>query len=75
MTQYLVMYQPNDQNEWFPSLHVWPEILTMLIKAEETGGQFRFYRLDKGYPDRLWAVQTGEGTYYLGDMYRNHIEG
>lgn len=74
MNEYLVMYKPDNDNKYQPSIHIWPEILTMLTKAEEVGGEFKFYRLDKGFPDRVWAVKVGKGIYYLADMYRNHVE-
>ena len=75
MNQYLVMYQPPNDNKYYPSLHIWPEILSMLIKAEEFGGDFKLYRLDKVAPERVWGVSAGKGIYYLADMYKNHIEG
>lgn len=75
MNQYLVMYQPPNDNKYYSSVKIWPEILTMLDKAEEAGGEFRFYRLDKGYPDRVWAVRVGKGVYYLAGVYQNHVEG
>ena len=73
MTQYLVMYQPKDQNEWFPSLHVWPEILSMLRKSDEVGGKFRIYRIGSFDPQRLWIMRVN-GMFWLEDMYGNYIE-
>lgn len=75
MNEYLVMYKHDNANNYQPSIHIWPEILAMLTKAEEVGGEFKLYRLDKGFPDRVWAVRVGKGIYYLADMYRNHVEG
>ena len=39
MNEYLIMYKPNPQkdNKYYPSLHIWPEILTILIKMQEVG--------------------------------------
>ena len=75
MNEYLVMYQPPNDNKYYPFLHIWPEILTMLIKIEEFGGHIRIYRLDKKEPEPVGVVCVDSGEYYLNDVYGNYLEG
>ena len=77
MNQYLVMFNPRPQKsgKYFPSLHVWPEILTMLRKMQEVGGEIHIYRLDKGSPEQVFVNCANHTVYWLEDMYGNHVEG
>lgn len=74
MNQYLVMYQPPNDNKYYPSLHIWPEILTMLRKNEEVKGRMFVYRFIEEKPRALRVIHCRD-LYWLEDMYGNHIEG
>ena len=78
MNEYLVMYNPSPQkdNKYYPSLHIWPDILTMLRKMQEVGGEIHIYRLDKGcHPERVFVNCANHTIFWLEDMYGNHVEG
>lgn len=74
MNQYLVMYRPPNDNKYYPSLHIWPEILTMLRKKDEVGGFIKVFDLRTGNPQQLLVVKS-KGNYWLEDLYENHVEG
>ena len=74
MNEYLVMYQPPNDNKYYPSLHIWPEILTMLKKNEEVKGRLFVYRFvdEKTRPLRVIHCRN---LYWLETMYGYHVEG
>jgi hypothetical protein len=78
MNEYLVMFNPNPNKaqKYYPSLHIWPEILTILIKMSEVGGEIHIYRLDKGHhPEQVFVNCANHTEFWLEDMYGNHVEG
>lgn len=74
MTQYFVAYRPEDSHHWFPSVKTWAEIVPMIRKADEVGGQIRVYRIGDFDPQRLWIGRVND-SFWLEDMYGNHVEG
>ncbi len=70
MNEYLVI-----QDRRFKSIKTWPELQTMLLKAEQEGiKSIRIYRLDKIDPERVWPVKVKD-SYMLYDIYMNVVEG
>ena len=74
MNQYLVMYQPPHEEKFYPSLHIWPEILAILKKRDEIGGRIFIYMFRYKSPIPLRIKHCVE-SYWLEDMYGNYVEG
>lgn len=74
MNQYLVMYRPLNDNKYYPSLHIWPEILTMLRKREETKGRMFIYLLASEVPEPMCVCHRVD-VYWLEDMNGIYVEG
>ena len=74
MNEYLVMYQPPNDNKYYPSLNIWPEILAMLRKNEEVKGRLFVYRFVEGQPRPLRVIHRCD-SYWLEDLYGHYVEG
>ena len=71
MREYLVMYKPDDSNDYQSSIHIWPEIKAMLKKMK---GVVKVYDLITGIPQQI-VIRNAKDEYWLETLYGTYIEG
>lgn len=75
MREYLVQWKNLTTNEISNLIKTWQEVLAILKKMTEVGGEIHIYRLDKSNPERVFPVCINHTQYWLEDMYGNFVEG
>lgn len=76
MNEYLVVYQPYQTHKCFPSIHIWPEILSMLKVRDETKkGSFAVYLFSSTGEPKVCRIVHCRNVYWLEDKYGNVLEG
>jgi len=75
MKQYLVQWRNLATNQVSNLIKTWPEILAIIKKMKEVGGELHIYRLDTRYPEQVFVNCVNHTHFWLEDAYDNIVEG